>query len=78
MPMPFTDRNVKVNISEGHTSIDLFLKDVMRVMDSTKPYGMYVVLFDKDDCAHGYQFGLKDGDFDIVGMIANEHRKLEG
>lgn len=75
--MPLTDRPVKVNIKEGHTSIDVFLKDVLRVMDNMKPYGMYVVLFDHDDTAHGYQFGLKDEDFDVVGMIANEHRQLE-
>ena len=73
--MPFTNRPVKVMITEGHTSIDAFLKDVIGVMDKVKPYGVYVVLFTNDETAHGYQFGLTEGDFDIVGMIANEHRK---
>lgn len=74
--MPFTDRPVKVMIQEGHTNINQFLMDVMNVMDQMRPYGMYVVLFNKDGEAHGYQFGLKEDDFDIVGMIANEHHKL--
>ena len=76
MPMPITNRSVRVHIKEGHTNMDAFVKDILRVVKRHPPYGMYVVLFDEDNCAHGYQFGLTEGDFDIVGMIANEHRKL--
>jgi len=75
--MPFTNRPEQAKITEGHTSIDAFLKDIMRVMDSMKPYGIYVVLFDKStDKAHGYQFGLNECDFEVVGMIADEHEEL--
>src|SRR6266481_861312 len=44
--MTFTKRPQQNTITEGHTSMDTFLKDVIHVIDKTKPYGMYVVLFD--------------------------------
>jgi len=72
--MTYIKRPEQNKIVEGHTSMDVFLKDVIRVIDKTKPYGMYVVLFDAEN-AHGYQFGLSEGDYDIVGMIANTHRE---
>lgn len=75
--MPFIDRPEKLKIGEGHDTIDGFLMNILRVIKHNDIYGMYVVLFDKNQDAHGYQFGLRKGDYKYVGRIANKHIKIE-
>lgn len=63
----------KFKIDKSSTSIDQFIADVLRIVNNTKPYGIYICLFAGDD-SHGYQYGLQEEDYQLVGEIANEHK----
>jgi hypothetical protein len=76
MDMPFIVRPDRLKIKEGNETIDAFLMEVLRVIQGNSVYGMYVVLFDNDNNAHGYQFNLRDEDYENVGAVALEHKEL--
>ena len=74
--MPFVERPADYKIGEDSASLDLFLRRMGKVVDHTKPYGIAIVLFDQDGCCHGYQYGLRDGDFEAAQMILAEHQNM--